>query len=482
MAFTTERQLQHTSNVEPTPRAEPSTTATPQRATRNAPPSAFLRGHLDEFARDKLDFLIRCAAEYGDVVPIRFGPKRFWFVSDPAIVGEFLVTRASSFKKNIAMRRLQALFGEGLLISDGPEHERRMQLLRPALSSAAVVHYAASVGVVSNRIFEAWNEGRRIDLFAEFSRLTLSVLAQTLFGVDILDRATVILDAFNQFVAFMDRRFLQLVPPPLFLPSAENRKAGAALAILDEEARHIVTARRYDPSTGEGLLLQLMATDHGSGNPKRLAADVKILLWVGSETSANTLTYICHLLARHPRVREALRREVDQVVGHRAVEAADVPHLPFTRQVIRESLRLFPPGWLISREAAENVTLAGRLPLRRGEMIGTSAYIIQRDPRWFDEPLAFRPERFALDAPRPRPNTYFPFGAGARGCTGQAFAELELALVLPTVIRRFELEIDAHGEPELWPQLTLRSRHPIHAVVRSASASRRGLTRPDGLP
>jgi cytochrome P450 len=430
----------------------------------SAPPATLLRGHLPQFAENKLAFLVRCAAEHGDIVPLRFGPKRFWFLSDPELVGEFLVNRASSFKKNVAMRRLQAIFGDGLLISDGAEHDRRMHLLRPALSSTAIVNYAATMAAMSTRTFDGWTDGRRIDLFAEFSRLTITILAQALFGVDLKERAARILEAFNQFVVFMDRRFLQLAPPPLFVPTPENRKVAPALSLLRDEAARIVAARRNVPPEGDGLLLHLMGADQTS--LKQLRSDVTILLWVGSETSANTMTFVCHLLARHPHVLDAVRREVRQVLGNRAVDAADIPRMPFMRQVIQESLRLFPPGWLISREAAEDVVLGGRLALRRGDMVATSAYIIQRDPRWFEEPLAFRPERFAPDAPRPLPHTYFPFGAGARGCTGQAFGQLELSIVLPTLIQRFDLEIDATGEPELWPQLTLRPKHRIEAVVR----------------
>lgn len=275
---------------------------------QTAPRTRRLLGHMAEFSADRLGFLTTCARDHGDFVPLRFGHKRLWFVSEPAAVGEFLITRGASFRKNVSMRRARALFGNGLLMSEGAEHDRNRRLIGPRLKAQVVAGYDARMRDVSERVFAGWHDKSSVDLLYEFSRLAIAMVAQTLFATDILDRAAAIVSALAGTVDGLDRRLFQAFPLPLILPTRDNRRIRTALRILDGTVESIIEQRRLAVGADGDLLSQLLATPAMELSEQALRDEVTTLLLAGHETTANCLTFTCWLLATHRSALESFAR------------------------------------------------------------------------------------------------------------------------------------------------------------------------------
>lgn len=445
--------------------ALPAPSASPPRT---APPVAsWWLGHLPEFRADKLAFLQRCVREHGDVVPIRFGPQRVWLLFDPELVGEVFVQQVDAFKKDIGIQRVKVVLGDGLLSTEGPEHARRSRLAQPAFRKQKIDRFAADMVRLTVERAAAWAGADRIDLDQELSRLALSIVAGSLFGAAVDEAA--IGAALTELLHLLEERLHAALPLPLWIPTPHNRRFRAALGVLDRAVNDIVRQRRAAGAEGRtDLLSRLMGAEtegDRSLSDRELRDEVMTLVLAGHETTANALAFALHLLSRHPDVASRLAAEADRVLDGRPATAADVPRLELAGQVFSEALRLYPPAWVIGRQATRPVELGGgRLRIGRGEMVITSPWIAHRDPRWWgDEAAAFRPERFARAAPRPRPHAYFPFGIGKRACIGRSFALLEGTLVLATLAQHVQVETLA--QPALLPQLTLRPG-PLPARVR----------------
>ena len=445
-------------------------TAPPRAAAPSAPKGTLIMGHHAAFFRDKIEFLERTARDHGDAVPLRLGPIRVFLLSDPTAIAEVLTTRATSFRKDLGLRRMKILLGSGLLTSEGAEHERRSRIAQPAFRPKAVETYATTMVEQTEAAVAAWAARGSVDLWAELSHLTLSIAAQTLFGDDVLSHAPGFSEAFTELLELMEDRKKVLIPIPLAIPTPANRRFKRARAVLDEAVYAMIRARRAaGPGEREDLLSRLLAppADGGPGlTDEQLRDEVMTLVLAGHETTANALSFTFRLLAENPAVAARVRGEVDATLGGRPAGAADVARMHEVAATIQESMRLYPPAWIMGREATEAVELTGGVRIPRRAIAILSPLLVQRDPRWWPEPLAFRPERFAPDAPRPAPFTYFPFGGGKRACIGRSFALLEASLILATVLRGLDIEIDVTRPLELDAITTLRPQGGLPARVR----------------
>lgn len=442
--------------------------ATPPSAWTGPPAPSLWKGHLDLFQTEKVRFIEACVREHGDVVRIRFGWIPVWLVSDPDLIGEVFTTQADAFQKDLGLRRTKVVLGEGLLTSEEPEHARRSKLAQPAFRKQEIDRYADAMVELTAARAAGWI-GREVDLGSETSELALSIVARSLFGADLGQESQALSRALTEVLHLMEERLGKVRPLPLWVPTPHNRRFKAALDVLDRGVLGLVARRRAAGTVGaHDLLSRLMGADAEGTRPlsdRELRDEVMTLVLAGHETTANALAFSLWLLARHPEVAAALRAEVDQVLGGRPARAEDLGRLELAGQVFQEALRLYPPVWMLGREATRDVVLGGRLQVRRGEMVTVSPWVVHKDPRWWgSDAAAFRPERFARGAPRPRPHAYFPFGIGKRACIGRSFALLEGTLVLATLAQRVELEV--LGDPSLVAQLTLRPG-PLPARARS---------------
>jgi cytochrome P450 len=444
------------------------------------PPGRVLLGSLPDFRRDPLAFLLGCARTYGDVVRFRLGGWETWLVSDPALVGEVLTASEDRFAKHrFFWRHVRAVFGQGLLTSDGDLWRRQRRTIQPAFSRSRIAAYADAMVACAERHAEAWAPGEPCDVHREMTAIALEIVAAALFAADVAADVEAVGAAFAVVTAEVTERFTSLVSLPVWVPTPANRRYASAVRRLDAVVARMIAAHEAG-GPGDDLLstlLRLEEADGGRMSARQVRDEVVGLFIAGHETTAVALTWTWVLLARHPEADARLAAELAAVLGGRSPSAADVPRLAWTSCVVREAIRLYPPAWVIGREAVVDGRLGG-YPLAAGTTILVSPWVVHRRPDCFADPERFRPERWEGAAARAVPaHAYLPFGAGQRQCVGASFAEMEAMLVLATIAQRRRLVL-APGTPDPAPtaSITLRPSRgvPMIAAPRVVPVSRGG--------
>jgi cytochrome P450 len=362
-----------------------------------------------------------------------------------------LVTHASKFPKGSANQRAKRLLGNGLLTAEGALHAERRRLIQPAFARQRFDGYGATMVAHARRLRDGWQEGEAIDLSTTMSRLTFGIIGETVVGANVDELYEDVRQALMQATASLNTLVSLLAP---------LRRVRAERARL-----HRVVDRLIDHAVpSEGSLLELL---HESEGYAQLRDDVLTILLAGHDTISNALTWTWILLASNRKVEEKLRDEIAAVVGDRLPTAADVPRLVYARSVLAESLRLYPPAWVIARRAAETHRFEEGIVLK-GSLVLVSQYLMHRDRRYFDDPLCFIPDRWLAEPDPARPKmAFFPFGAGLRSCIGEAFGWMEGVLLLATIAQRWRLAPLDAGQPEIDARITLRPRHQVRMQVES---------------
>lgn len=426
-------------------------------------------GHLFDFRRDPLRFLCSMRERHGDVVDVALGPLEVTLISHPELIEDVLITRSKLWKKDRFLQTsLRPVLGEGLLSSEGDFWRKQRRLAQPAFHRDRIAAYAGIMVDHASRLASAWKDGEERDVHKDMMRLTLDIVAQTLFGAEVGDHAEDVGEAIEAVLAVVSDPLEVFLPLLKHLPTPKRRRFGRAVSRLDAIIYGVIEERRRAEVAGAAqaddllsMLLHAQDEDGSRMSDKQLRDECLTLFLAGHETTAINLSWTWLLLSRHGAAKAKLQREVDEVLGDRAATFADVPSLRYTGQVIAESLRLCPPAWSLGREACEDVDLGGyRIP--RGHQIWFCPWAIHRDPRWFDAPDAFRPERWEGDFAKRLPRfAYFPFGGGPRLCIGQAFAQLEAVLLLATLARSFDVEVLPRPPATPLPSVTLRPKHGL---------------------
>jgi len=443
------------------------------RRTAGGPKGPLLAGTMAEYGADPVASVRRWRDEYGDFVPIRFGPFRAHLAFGPAEIEEVLVDHAADFRKSFGTRMLIPLLGRGLLTAEGDEWLRHRRLASPAFHRERIEAYGRTMAGYAQDAVDSWTDGETVDLHDEMTALTLRIVARTLFDTDVTARieevariGTWIQDFY--YLRFASLRFLI----PTWLPTPGNRRLAAATRRLDEVVYGMIRERRPGEDRGDLLSMLLNARDEqGNGMSERHVRDeVMTLLLAGHETTALALSWAFLMLDRNPSARDRLEAELASVLVDRdgPPSPADVPALPYAHAVVNETLRLFPPAYVTGREAVRDTTVGGvRIPKRH--IILISMYTTHRDPRFFTEPDEFRPERWldGLEKGLPR-GAFIPFGLGSRKCVGASFAMMEATLLLATIARRWRFEL-APGDIGTHPSITLRPAAAMPSTMRSVA-------------
>jgi cytochrome P450 len=426
------------------------------------PPDRFfgfaLAGRLH---RDRLGTLVQLAREYGDVVGFRVGREPYLLLNHPDHIEDVLITRARLFKKGRALERAKRLLGNGLLTSEGTVHLRQRRLVQPAFHKDRIEAYARTMIAHARATADRWRDGETLDVAAEMNRVTLMIVAETLFGADVEAEAAGVRDALTTVFDMFPITMSPFAPILQRLPLPIVRRYERAQADLDRVIFKIIESRRQRADGRADLLsmLLLASDDEGDGGTMsnaQIRDEVMTLFLAGHETTANALAWAWLLLAENPQVEARLHQELDAVIGERLPEPADVAHLPYARMVLAEAMRCYPPAWAIGRRALEDFEIGGYL-VRRGTIVLVSQYLAHRDERFHPEPQRFDPDRWLPERIRARPKySYFPFGGGTRVCVGESFAWTEGILVLATIARRWRLTSLETGAVPLQPALTLR--------------------------
>ncbi len=445
------------------------------------PKGSWLGGNLPDFRKARLDFLVQCAQEYGDMVKLRFAHRPIYLVNHPDPIEEVLVTQSKNFIKHFALRLNPLVLGKGLLTSDRDFWLHQRRLIQPIFLQSRIKSYGPAMVSATEKQLAEWKPGERRDIHVEMMRITLDIAARTLFGAEVGSDAHAVAEAMDVMQANFLSRFNSLLPLPLWIPTPANLRMHRAVKQLDAVLFRIISERRKHlppspPGTGVGgeggggdllsLLLQARSEDDGRGmSDKQLRDEAMTLFLAGHETTALVLSWSWYLLAQHPEIEAKLCAELDTVLQGRTLTVEDWPKLKFTEMVALESMRLYPPAYLIGREALADCVIAG-YHVPRGMTLLLPQWVVQRDPRFWDEPEKFRPERWGEERVKTMPKfAYFPFGGGPRVCIGQQFAMMELVLILATIAQKFRFRLQEGVEVTPFASFTLRPSPGIPGVI-----------------
>lgn len=412
--------------------------------------------------RDPLAMFTGYARDYGDVTFFKLAGERCYFINHPGDVKDVLVTHQRNFTKSRGLERAKKLLGNGLLTAEGQTHLRHRRLLQPAFHRDRIAGYAQVMIDYTMRLTGRWQPGVTLDISREMMRLTLSIAGKTLFDTDVESQADEVGAAVTD---VLESFWLNLLPGADLLerlPIRRLRRAPQSRRRLDALIYRMIADRRASGADHGDLLSMLIASqeeDGGGLTDEEVRDEAITILLAGHETTANALMWTLYLLSQHPEASDRLHEELDRVVGERAPVPQDYPRLPYTRRVLTESMRLFPPAWVIGRRAISEYTI-GEFQIPPRAIVFMSPYVMQRDARFYPEPLRFRPDRWTPEFEAALPKfAYFPFGGGVRQCIGEQFAWMEGVLVLATIASRWRLELDPTQRILPQPLVTLRSRY-----------------------
>ena len=445
------------------------------RLTRSADPPGPRRRvpALDalRMGRDPLAFLTDLARRYGDIVRVPLGAETLYLFNHPDLVRDVLVTNHRNFHKGRGLERAKLLLGTGLLTSEGEFHLRQRRLVQPAFHRQRVAVYGTTMATYAAARRDRWRAGTEIDAHREMMALTLAIVGKTLFDADVEHEAGEIGEALTTtFESFQFGFFLPFGELLERLPLPATLRFRRARARLDATIYRLIEARRRAGTDHGDLLSMLLRArdtegDGGGMTDLQLRDEAMTLFLAGHETTANALTWTWYLLSQHPTIEARLHAEVDAALGGRLPTADDLTALPFTRMVLAESMRLYPPAWIIGRRALAPFDAAGyTIPAR--SIVLMSQFVTHRDARWFADPDRFDPDRFAPDRQAERPKfAYFPFGGGPRVCIGEQFAWMEGVIALATIAQRWRLRLAADHRVALQPIITLRPKFGMRMTV-----------------
>ena len=432
-------------------------------APRPPGPHLPLWGALVGPGRDPLAMFQRYARQYGDVTFFKLGAERCYFVNHPNFIKDVLVTHQRNFTKSRGLERARKLLGDGLLTAEGQTHLRHRRLLQPAFHRDRIAAYAQVMIDYASRVSGRWQDGATLDISREMMRVTLSIAGKALFDTDVESSADEVGVAVT---AVLESFWLNLLPGADFLeklPIPKLRRAHASRLELDALIYRMIDARRAsgDAHRGDMLSMLIDAQDEDTAGltDEEVRDEAITILLAGHETTANALTWTLYLLSQNPDAESKLHAELDQVLAGRVPEPHDYAQLAYTRKILTESMRLYPPAWVIGRRAIAEYAL-GDYTLPARAIVFMSPYVMHRNARFYADATRFDPDRWTASFEAALPKfAYFPFGGGARQCIGEQFAWMEGVLVLATIARSWRLSLDPSQRVVPQPLVTLRSRY-----------------------
>ncbi|CAM4397763.1 cytochrome P450 [Paenibacillus tarimensis] len=445
----------------------------PMNAVPGPRPIPILGNFLD-LGANPLKFFSSCTDKYGPVVKLTLEKDRdMYILSRPEDIRYVLVNTQKQFKKGYQRDRiLNLVLGNGLITSEGDFWLRQRRLSQPAFHQSRINSYAAVMIQSASRMLESWQDGEIRDIHQDMMHCTMEIVARTLFNVDLSsseDAKTVgraldqVLHQYVKQSTSVSRRLLEMLP--VQLPLRGHAELRQSVEELDRMIFTIIEQRRQQEDQDHGDLLSMLLQardDDGTGmTDEQLRDEVMSLFLAGHETTANVLGWSFYALGQHPAAYRKLTDELDKVLQGRLPGMEDIPRLAYTQSIVKESMRLYPPVWMISREALTDVEFDG-CTLPAGCEIALSQWIMHRHPDYFPEPKSFIPERWTSEFEENLPPyAYFPFGAGPRVCIGSNFAMMEAVLLLAAVAQSYTLELLPEHAVVLEPSITLRPRNGI---------------------
>jgi cytochrome P450 len=439
-----------------------------------------LYGNWAALLRDPLQFQMQARERFGDVFRFRIGPVVVHFLYHPEHVRRVLSENQKNYLRGWHYGLMRRVFGANLTVSEGPFWLRQRRLAQPAFNRQRLPEYAKVIVDAANQLVSRWRDrsgdDTALEARHEMSRVTLAITSRTLFDRDVSREADKVGQAFAILGQYFEYRFNHPISAaPAWVPTPTNRRFRKAVSTINEIVREIVRERLRDQTDhGDLLSMLVQARDEETGQrmtEEELRAEVVNFLLAGYETTATALTWTWYLLASHAEVRERVREEIRAVVGDRPPSVADAPQLNFIRAVIHESMRLYPPVWIMPRQVVANDEIRGfRIPKR--STVFLCPYVTHRHPDFWDKPEVFDPDRFTAERSAARfKEAYFPFLSGPHQCIGNEFAMLEMQLVIARVLQEFDVtirpgqDIKPKATLGLWPASAIWLAVKSHAQI-----------------
>jgi len=421
-------------------------------------------GLLNKFRQDSIGFLREIANKYGDIVHFKIGTIRIVLLNHPDFIKEVLSTQHSNFIKGRPLRMTKELLGEGMLTSEGEFHKRQSQIIQPAFHRNMIESYAIEMTKCISDLMNGWEEGMKVDIKHEMTKMSLAIAGRTLFSIDLDSEAPKIINALSTASNLFGRVTVPFSELLIKLPLPSTFRFYKAKAILDDTIYRMIDKRRQSKTNHRDLLSLLLQSqdenNNGSGMSDKQVKDEALTLFLTAfDTTSNALNWTWYLLSQNPEAEAALHSELDAVLNGRTPTTQDIAQLKYTRMVFGESMRIFPPSWVLAREALNDFSI-DKYVIPGGSLVLMSPYLIHHDARFHDDPEKFNP--YAWDKHSRSHNAkyeYFPFGGGPRACIGQSFAWMEGILTLATIGQFWKIRL-APGHPvELLQGINLRPKY-----------------------
>jgi cytochrome P450 len=424
---------------------------------------------------DPLKYFTGLMREYGDLVSLRVLNFRILLLNHPDHIEDVLVNHPRKFIRGRVLLANKRIFGRGLLTSEGDFWLRQRRLAQPAFHRARIAGYASTMVEYTERLLHEWQDGEERDIHKEMMRLTLQIVGKTLFDADV-ERDAQDIGRSMELLLELSANFRRTIFIPHWVPTPTNLRMERAIRQIEKVLYRMIAEKRASGRDSGDLLSMLLAAQDEDGSrmtDQQLRDEAITLFLAGHETTANTLSWTWWLLAQNPAVEAKLHNELRTVLGGRAPSLDDLPKLVYTNHIITESMRLYPPAWGTARTAIEDHEIAG-YAVPKGSGVSFAQWTVHRDPRWYEAPGEFRPERWDGDLLKRIPRfAYFPFGGGPRQCIGNSFALMEAALTLATIAQQYRFRL-VQGHPVApLASITLRPRYGIRVVLESRPAKSR---------
>jgi len=428
-------------------------------------------GHLFSFRRDSIGFLKKIAKDYGDIVHFKIGPIRIVLLNHPDFIKEVLTTQHRNFIKGRPLEMAKELLGEGLLTSEGEFHKQHSRIIQPAFHRDMIQSYAPVITKGVMRMMNGWEDSMKIELKEEMTNLSIAVAGKTLFNADMEQEAPEINQALEDATSLFGRIAIPFSELLLKLPLPGTIRFKKAKARLDEMIYKMIDERRKSKVDHEDLLSLLLRSQGEKDDGMRMSDqqvrdEALTLLLTAFDTTSTALTWTWYLLSQNPEAEAELHEELDRVLQGRLPTAEDISQLKYTRMVFGESLRLYPPSYVIPRQAVNDFPI-DKYIVPRGTIILMSPYLIHHDARFHPDPEKFNPHAWDKHAHGLNSKyEYFPFSRGPRSCIGEPFAWMHGILVLATMAQRWRLKLVPDHPVELLPLINLRSKYGMMMTLQ----------------
>lgn len=429
-------------------------------------------GQLFEFRKDSIAFLTRIAEEYGDIVQFRVGPIRVVLVNHPDYIKEVMSTQHANFIKGRPLEMTKKLFGEGLLTSEGDFHKRQSRIIQPAFHRKMIESYSHAMTECTLKMMESWEEGMQLDFREEMIKVSMDMAGRNLFDVDIKKEAPEIIEALEKISGLFERITMPFSEYLIKLPLPSNIRFFKARARLNDTIYRMIDNRRKNPvDNGDLLSLLLIAQEEDPDHmtDQQIRDEAITLFLTAFDTTSNALTWTWYLLSQNPEAEALLHEELDRVLQGRKPTVADVEQLKYTRMVLGESMRFYPPSYVIARQAVNDFSI-DQYTIPGGSLILTSPYLIHHDTRFHKSPEKYDPATWGQHQAETKSKyEYFPFGAGPRSCIGQNFAWMEGILLLATIAQKWKVKHVPDHPVEFLQLINLRPRYGMLMELESRS-------------